>query len=103
MTVGATVGAADGVRDVAPSRPQCPRDGRRDVPDGLSDIASCGGRGPEEIALDAWLEDVGPYMSLVEVFGSVKAALGRRNPADAPRARRAARMTAPPLAGVTFA
>jgi hypothetical protein len=63
----------------------------------------CGGRGPEEIALDAWLEDVGPYVSLVEVFGSVKAAMGRRSRADGPRTRRAARLTAPPLAGVTFA
>jgi hypothetical protein len=103
MTVGATVGAPDRVRDVAVGRPQCPRDVRRGNTDGPGDIPSCGGRGPEEIALDAWLEDVGPYVSLVEVFGSVTAALGGRNRADAPRTRRVAHMTATPLLGGTFA
>ena len=45
-------------------------DGSLTLPDRLRDVRVRRGRGPEEIVLDAWLEDAGPYVSLVEVFGS---------------------------------
>lgn len=41
------------------------------------------GRGPEEIALDAWIEDAEPYVSLVDVVGAGDAA--RRPGPPAPR------------------
>jgi hypothetical protein len=65
------------------------------------DSAARRGRGPEEIALDAWLEDAGPYLSLVEVFGSVEASLRTPEPRGRATHRSAHVHAASPLR-VTF-
>jgi len=63
-----------------------------------ADTAARRGRGPEEIALDAWLEDAGPYLSLVEVFGSVEASLRQSEPRGRATHRAARVPLAPALA-----
>ena len=89
--------------DASTGRPERVGDLTVALPNRLSEVRVRRGRGPEEIALDGWLEDAGPYVSLVEVLGSEDPAKLRPEP----RARTVGRTSRShpsllPVAALTF-